>query len=106
MGTVSVNGPETPEVGWAVQASGEYATGQQRSATVKSWLSLRNLLAFILVLWNGYFLASLLYGLSVQSPSRDAIIRIVVNLWLWGDVAILLVAWSIWAIRRRRRNAA
>ena len=102
-----MNRPETSEVGWAVQISSEeYARRQAHSADPKSWLSLRNLLVFVLLIWNGYFLAGLLYVLSAQSPSGDAVTRIFVTLWIWGDLGILLVAGSIWAIRRRRRPAA
>jgi hypothetical protein len=103
-GSVPIDRPETPEVGWAVQVSAEeHARRRVRSATLKSWLSPRNLLVFILLVWNGYFLASLLYGSSVQD---DAVKRIVVTLWIWSELAILLVAWSIWAIRSRRRRTA
>ena len=102
-----MNRPETPEVGWAVRVSAEkFARRRAHSATLKGWLSPRNLLVFVLLIWNGYFLAALLYGTSVQHPSNDAVTRIAVTLWIWGDFAILLVAWSIWAIRRRRRRAA
>jgi hypothetical protein len=73
---------------------------------VKSWLSLRNFLLFVLLFWNGYFLVGVLYGSSEQSPSDGAVTRIVVTLWIWGDLAILLVACSIWAIRKRRRRIA
>lgn len=102
-GNVSVNRPESREVGWAVQASPEvYARRREHSAAVKKWLSLRNLLILVLLLWNGYFLAAVLYGLSGDGPWGNAVTNIVVTLWIWGDFAILVVASSVWAVRRRR----
>ena len=99
--------PDAPEVGWAVQGSADqFARRRARSASLKGWLSLRNLLVLVLLLWNGYFLAGLIYQSSVQNPSGDAVTRILITLGIWGDLAILLASWSTWAFRRRRRRAA
>jgi len=69
-------------------------------------LSLRNLLILVLLLWNGYFLVSLIYELLVQSPSRNSVLAIIVWLWALGDLVILLCAWAIRAILRARRSSA
>jgi hypothetical protein len=73
---------------------------------VTKWLSLRNLLVLVLLLWNGYFLAALIYELFVQSPSRSTVIAVIVWLWVLGDLAILLGSWALRAILRARHSAA
>jgi hypothetical protein len=104
---VSSDRHEIPTTGWAVKVPpGEYERRERRWATLRTWLPPRNLLAVILPLWNGYFLAAILYGLTVQDPAGDAVRRIEVTMWFWGDVAIVLIAWSFWVLRRRRRRVA
>jgi hypothetical protein len=104
---VSNDRHESATVGWAVKVPPEeFESRERRSAALRTWLSLRKLLALVLLLWNGYFLAAVLYGLTVQYPAGDSVRRIEVTLWFWGDVAILLFAWSVWVLRRRRRKVA
>ena len=53
----------------------------------------------------GYFLASLIYELLVQSPSRSSVLAIIVWLWVLGDLAIVLCAWAIRTIPKARSSA-
>ena len=104
---VSSDRRESPAVGWAVQVPPEeYEGRKRRSPVLRSWFSFRRLLALVLLLWNGYFLAAVLYGLTVQDPARNSVRRIEVTLWFWGDVAVLLVACAVWVTQRRRRRVA
>jgi hypothetical protein len=89
-----------PIIGWAVQQSPADSNRRERS-----WLSRRNLLVLVLLLWNGYFLASLIYELLVQSPSRSSMLAIIVWLWVLGDLAIVLCAWAIRTILKARSRA-
>jgi hypothetical protein len=69
-------------------------------------LSLRNLLLLVLVLWNAYFLAALIYELLIQSPARNSVAAIILWLWVLGDVVILLCSWVLRVILRTRRSTA
>jgi hypothetical protein len=102
-----VNRPHNPEVGWAVQVPPEELRRREaRSEALRRLLTLRNLLFLILVLWNGLFLVFLLYAAAAQYSAHDAEIRILATLWIWSDLAILLVAGTIWSIRRGHGRAA
>ena len=90
-----------PPVGWAVQQSPADSNRRDRS-----WLSRRNLLVLVLLLWNGYFLASLIYELLVQSPSRTSVLAVIVWLSVLGDLAIVLCAWATRTVLNARSSAA
>jgi hypothetical protein len=70
------------------------------------WLSLRTLLILVLVVWNGYFLAALIYEQFIKSPAQSTVSAIIVWLWVLGDAAILLCSWALRTILRGRRTAA
>lgn len=83
-----------------------HCTSKRHNGRVAKWLTLRNLLVLVLLLWNGYFLAALIYELIVQSPSRSTVIAVIAWLWVLGDLAILLGSWALRAILRARASAA
>ena len=84
----------------------ELVDNAQVAGDLPGWLSPRNLLILVLVIWNGYFMAALIYEQLVRSPSQSTVSAIIVWLWVVGDAAILLCSWALRTILRRRRTAA
>lgn len=106
MGSVVNEAADRPRTGWAVQVSADdLRRRQERSKRFKKWLSWKSLLLAVLVVWNGWFLAAVLYGMTATTPDQGLVTRIVVTVWFWGDVAIVLAALAIWAILQTRRAA-
>jgi hypothetical protein len=97
----------SPLAGWIVTSSADQVgRDQERSKTLEKWLSLRSLLTLVLGVWNGYFLAALVYELLAQSSSEDSALRVILLLWVVGDVAILLCSWGLRAVLRSTRGSA
>jgi hypothetical protein len=91
---------QSPPVGWAVGGSPD-----RRSSPAKKWLKLKNLLILLLVAWNGYFVAAVIYGATVHSPSRNDVVAIILWIWLLGDAAILVCSLALRSICKRRSTA-
>ena len=100
-----------PVAGWIVTGSPDEVRRDQvrrdreRPKTLEKWLSLRSVLTLVLGVWNGYFVAALVYELVVRSSSSDAALRIIVGLWVLGDVAILGCSWAFRAVMRAKRRS-
>lgn len=97
--------PEQPETGWAVRTSpDEVRRSQDRSERLRKLATERNLLILVLAVWNAYFLMALAYTLAEHSPDGNNVLSIEVWLWIFGDLAILAIAWAISRILRARRR--
>jgi hypothetical protein len=100
-----------PVAGWIVTGSPDQVRrdrvrrDKERPKTLEKWLSLRSVLTLVLGVWNGYFVAALVYELVVRSSSSDAALRIIVGLWVLGDVAILGCSWAYRAVTRAKRTS-
>jgi len=80
--------------------------GERDAKDLAAMLRLGSLLVAALLVWNVYFLAALLYRLTVENRSKGLVTRIVATVWVWGDVLMVLASIAVWAVRRSRRNAA